>query len=64
MEYGRNIYDVIVVGAGIEGSATAYSLAKNGKRTLLLDQVVSLFLIFDWLRNPNTLLRHRFLLSF
>ncbi|XP_045173792.2 peroxisomal sarcosine oxidase-like [Mercenaria mercenaria] len=38
MEGERNIYDVIVVGAGIEGSATAYSLAKDGKRTLLLEQ--------------------------
>lgn len=32
-------YDAIVVGAGIEGSATAYQLAKSGKRTLLLEQV-------------------------
>lgn len=32
-------YDVIVVGAGIEGSATAYQLAKKGKSTLLLEQV-------------------------
>ena len=33
------VYDVIVVGAGIEGSSTAYHLAKAGKRTLLLEQV-------------------------
>lgn len=33
-----DIYDVIVVGAGIEGSSTAYQLAKQGKRTLLLEQ--------------------------
>lgn len=32
------LYDVIVVGAGIEGSATAYYLAKQGKTTLLLEQ--------------------------
>ncbi|KAK6192547.1 hypothetical protein SNE40_003996 [Patella caerulea] len=32
------IYDVIVVGAGIEGSATAYQLAKRGQSTLLLEQ--------------------------
>lgn len=32
------VYDVIVVGAGIEGSATAYHLAKQGQETLLLEQ--------------------------
>ena len=32
-------YDVIVVGAGVMGCATAYSLAKQGKKTLLLEQV-------------------------
>lgn len=31
-------YDCIVVGAGIEGSATAYHLAKKKQRTLLLEQ--------------------------
>ena len=34
-----NMYDVIVVGAGIMGSAAAYSLLKQGKKTLLIDQV-------------------------
>ena len=35
-------YDVIVVGAGVEGSATAYQLINNGaKRVLLLEQVSS-----------------------
>lgn len=33
------MYDVVVVGAGIEGSATAYNLAKAGQKTLLLEQV-------------------------
>lgn len=33
------MYEVVVVGAGIEGSATAYNLAKNGQKTLLLEQV-------------------------
>ena len=33
------VYDVIVVGAGIEGSATAYQLAKAGQCTLLIEQV-------------------------
>ncbi|XP_021364720.1 peroxisomal sarcosine oxidase-like [Mizuhopecten yessoensis] len=32
------VYDSIVVGAGIEGSSTAYNLVKNGQRTLLLEQ--------------------------
>ena len=32
-------YDVIVVGAGIMGSSAAYSLRKQGKKTLLIDQV-------------------------
>lgn len=32
------MFDVIVVGAGIEGSATAYHLAKQGHSTLLLEQ--------------------------
>ena len=34
------VFDVIVVGAGVEGSATAYQLIKNGaKKVLLLEQV-------------------------
>jgi len=32
-------YDYIVVGAGVIGSSTAYALAKQGKSTLLLEQV-------------------------
>ena len=36
---GPREYDVVVVGAGIEGSATAYHLAKSGQKTLLLEQV-------------------------
>ncbi|WAR04003.1 SOX-like protein [Mya arenaria] len=38
MENSREVYDVVVVGAGIEGSATAYHLAKSGKHVLLVDQ--------------------------
>ncbi|RUS86889.1 hypothetical protein EGW08_005368 [Elysia chlorotica] len=34
----KALYDVIVVGAGIEGSASAYNLAKDGKKVLLLEQ--------------------------
>ena len=37
------VFDVIVVGSGVEGSATAYQLIKNGaKRVLLLEQVPKL----------------------
>ena len=35
----ERIYDVIVAGAGVEGSATAYNLAKQGKDVVLLEQV-------------------------
>lgn len=37
-------YDVIVIGAGVMGSAAAYQTAKRGKRTLLLEQ-------YDFLHN-------------
>ena len=33
------MWDTIVVGAGIEGSSAAYSLAQRGRKTLLLEQV-------------------------
>ncbi|TSN39328.1 Peroxisomal sarcosine oxidase [Bagarius yarrelli] len=33
-------YECIVIGAGIQGSFTAYHLAKNNKKTLLLEQFV------------------------
>ena len=40
MASDSTLFDVIVVGAGVEGSATAYQLIKNGaKRVLLLEQV-------------------------
>lgn len=32
-------YDCIVIGAGVQGSFTAYQLAKKNKTTLLLEQV-------------------------
>ena len=36
------VFDVIVIGAGVEGSATAYQLIKTGaKKILLLEQVKS-----------------------
>ncbi|KAK0135827.1 Peroxisomal sarcosine oxidase [Merluccius polli] len=33
-------YDCIVIGAGVQGSFSAYELAKRGRRTLLLEQFV------------------------
>ncbi|XP_018556429.1 peroxisomal sarcosine oxidase [Lates calcarifer] len=33
-------YDCIVIGAGVQGSFTAYQLAKNNQKTLLLEQFV------------------------
>ena len=38
--HSSKMYDVIVVGAGIMGSATAYQLSKRGKKVLLLEQVL------------------------
>jgi len=40
---GIMMWDTVVVGAGIEGSATAYDLAKRGRKTLLLEQVSSAY---------------------
>ncbi|XP_061917984.1 peroxisomal sarcosine oxidase [Entelurus aequoreus] len=34
----KEVYDYIVVGAGVQGSFTAYQLAKKKKKTLLLEQ--------------------------
>lgn len=43
----EEIYDVCVVGAGIEGSSTARYLASRKKKTLLLEQVhANVFLKF------------------
>ncbi|XP_068174418.1 peroxisomal sarcosine oxidase [Antennarius striatus] len=36
----RAEFDCIVIGAGVQGSFTAYQLAKSGKTTLLLEQFV------------------------
>ncbi|XP_014868088.1 PREDICTED: peroxisomal sarcosine oxidase-like isoform X1 [Poecilia mexicana] len=33
-------YDCVVIGAGVQGSFTAYQLAKHNKKTLLLEQFV------------------------
>ncbi|XP_030041692.1 peroxisomal sarcosine oxidase [Microcaecilia unicolor] len=35
---GSSVYDCIVIGAGIQGSFTAYHLSKHKRRTLLLEQ--------------------------
>ena len=47
MENRSEIFDVIVVGAGIMGSSTAYQTAKRGKKTLLLEQ-------FDFLHHRGS----------
>lgn len=36
-----DVSDVIVIGAGVEGSATAFNIASHGKKVLLLEQVRS-----------------------
>ncbi|KAF6155630.1 hypothetical protein GIB67_034725 [Kingdonia uniflora] len=38
MEYSGEQFDVIVIGAGIMGSSTAYQIAKRGQTVLLLEQ--------------------------
>ncbi|CAL1547826.1 unnamed protein product [Lymnaea stagnalis] len=38
MAAAKAAYDVIVIGAGIEGSSSAYNLVKKGKKVLLLEQ--------------------------
>lgn len=47
MEHSGDRFDVVVVGAGIMGSATAYQLAKRGEKTLLLEQ-------FDFLHHRGS----------
>ena len=36
-------YDVVVVGAGVEGSSTAYNLVQSGSRRVLLLEQVSIY---------------------
>lgn len=40
LEMSSEVFDCIVIGAGIQGSCTAYQLAKNKQKTLLLEQFV------------------------
>ena len=47
------MWDVIVVGAGVEGSATAYQSAKAGYKTLLLEQVSFHFVYHRSLDKPH-----------
>ncbi|RCU11652.1 FAD-dependent oxidoreductase, partial [Acinetobacter baumannii] len=47
MEYSGDEFDVIVVGAGVMGSSTAYQTAKRGHKTLLLEQ-------FDFLHHRGS----------
>ncbi|KZV31696.1 putative sarcosine oxidase-like [Dorcoceras hygrometricum] len=47
MENSSTVFDVIVVGAGVMGSSTAYQTAKRGLKTLLLEQ-------FDFLHHRGS----------
>lgn len=47
MENSGHVFDVIVIGAGVMGSSTAYQTAKRGLRTLLLEQ-------FDFLHHRGS----------
>ncbi|KAH6794364.1 FAD-dependent oxidoreductase family protein [Perilla frutescens var. hirtella] len=47
MENYTQVFDVIVIGAGVMGSATAYQTAKRGLKTLLLEQ-------FDFLHHRGS----------
>uniref|UniRef100_A0A803QPD4 FAD dependent oxidoreductase domain-containing protein n=1 Tax=Cannabis sativa TaxID=3483 RepID=A0A803QPD4_CANSA len=38
MEYSAQQFDIIVIGAGVMGSSTAYQTSKRGQKTLLLEQ--------------------------
>ena len=39
MASAGEVFDVCVIGAGVEGSSTARYLASRGKKALLLEQV-------------------------
>ena len=46
MEEGsKEVWDVCVIGAGIIGSATALTLAREGQETLLVEQVSTVIVI-------------------
>ena len=41
LDFAMDVYDVIVVGAGVEGSSTSYHIAGRNMKVLLLEQVRS-----------------------
>ena len=45
MAGAAEVFDVCVIGAGVEGSSTARFLASRGKKTLLLEQVHVIVLV-------------------
>jgi len=45
MASAGDVFDVCVIGAGVEGSSTARYLASRGKKALLLEQVRVMILV-------------------
>ena len=43
------VFDVCVIGAGVEGSSTARYLTSRGKKALLLEQVRVIVLLVDFI---------------
>lgn len=59
----KELYDAIVIGAGIQGCFTAYHLAKHSRRVLLLEQVLCPFCTSDLRECPFLLPQESFLES-